>query len=101
MANQTFKMYLCVGVNGYNQGQFILSQYNPENLQLKHRDTAVVKEVEVTIEVPDKVDITGMKIKALEEALEIDKADSHVRHSQLLDQISKLKALTYDGVEVV
>jgi len=94
---ETFQMYLCVGVNGYNEGKFALTQYDPEALQLKHRDTALVKKVEVTIEVPGKVDIVGLKVKALEEALQMDKADSQVRHNLLADQISKLKCLTHDS----
>ena len=96
--NQTFEMFLCVGVASYNEGKFVLSQYNPEALKLQHRDLALVEEVEVTTPVPDKVDIVGLKVKALEDALEIDKADSQVRHNTLIEQISKLKCLTHEVV---
>lgn len=98
---QTFKMYLNVGVTSYNEGQYSLTSYNVDNLKITHRTEALVREVDVEIDVPDGVDINALKLKALEEALAQDKADTFTRQNILLDQISKLKCLTHDGSEVV
>lgn len=95
---QKFNMFLCVGVTSYNEGQFSLNTYNPENLDIKHRSEALVQKVEVEVDVPDKVDINALKLKALEEALEKDKADSFTRQNILIDQISKLKCLGHEEV---
>lgn len=97
---QKFNMFLCVGVTSYNEGQFSLNTYNPENLDIKHRSNALVQEVVIEVDVPDEVDINALKLKALEEALERDKADTFTRQNILIDQISKLKCLTHDD-EVV
>lgn len=95
---QKFKMYLCVGVGNWNEGQFTVSSYNPDNLDIKHRSDAMVKEFEIEVDVPEKVDIIALKLKALEESLAKDKAETFTRQNLLLDQISKLKCLTHDVV---
>lgn len=95
---QKFKLYLCVGINPSVDGkpQYSLSRWDPDTGDIKYRHEAKVVEVEVEVEVPDAIDITSVKIKVLEEALQTDRAESQVRHNTLLDQISKLKCLTHD-----
>lgn len=97
---QKFNMFLCIGISDYNKGKFSLQMYNPNNGDIKYRNEAMVRQVEVDIDVPDNVDINGIKISVLEEALFKDRADSEVRHNLLLDQISQLKCLGHDA-EVV
>lgn len=97
---QTFKMFLCIGVADYNKGKFSLQMYNPDNNDIKYRNEAMVRPVDVDVDVPDNVDITGIKIRVLEEALFKDRADSEVRHNLLLDQISQLKCLGHDAEAV-
>lgn len=95
---QKFKMYLCVGINRTHDGkpQYSLSRWNPDTGDIKYRTEALVQEVEVEVEVPDTIDITAVKVKVLEEALEKDRAESQVRQNTLVDQISKLKCLTHE-----
>jgi hypothetical protein len=95
---QTFKMYLVVGINPTHDGkpQYALSRWNPDNGDIKYRTEATVREVEIEVDVPDTIDLTDVKIKALEEALQADRAESQVRHNTLMDQISKLKCLTHE-----
>lgn len=92
----TFKMYLGVGVDTWNEGQFALHTYNPDDVRIEHRSSALVREVEIELDVPDAVDLNSLKLKNLEEALAQDKAESHVRQNLLLEQISKLKCLTHE-----
>ena len=95
---QKFKMFLNVGVSSYNEGKFTLSSYNVDNLDIKHRNEAMVREVEIEVDVPDVIDVNALKLKALEEALERDKLDTYTRQNILVDQISKLKCLNHDVV---
>ena len=97
---QKFKMFLSFGVSDYNKGKFSLQPYNPELVDIKYRSEALIREVEVEVDVPDKVDVTSLKLRVLEEALQKDRADSEARHNLLLDQISQLKCLGHDA-EVV
>lgn len=93
---QKFKLYLGVGVSNWNEGQYNLTGYNPEKGSIEHRSEALVREVEVEIDVPEKVDLNALKLKALEDQLAQDKVDTHVRQNILLDQISKLKCVSHD-----
>lgn len=96
---KTFKMFLTVGISNWNEGNFSLQAYNPDNGDIKYRNDATVREVDVEVDVPETVDITALKLKALEDALEKDKADSFTRQNILIDQISKLKCLGHEEVE--
>lgn len=95
---QTFKMFLCVGITPSHDGkpQYSLSRWNPDTGDIKYRHEALVQEVEVELEVPDTIDLTTVKLRVLEEALQTDRAESQVRHNALIDQISKLKCLTHE-----
>lgn len=92
----TFKMYMGVGVANWNEGKFELFSFNPEDVRIEHRTSALVREVEIELDVPDALDLNSLKLKNLEEALAHDKAESHVRQNLLLEQISKLKCLTHE-----
>lgn len=97
---QKFDMFLCVGVSDYNKGKFSVQPYNPDKGDIKYRNEAMVRPVEVEVDVPESIDVNSIKIRVLEEALFKDRADSEVRHNLLLDQISQLKCLGHDA-EVV
>lgn len=95
---QKFKLFLCVGINPTHDGkpEYALSRWNPDNGDIKYRSEAMVREVEVEVEVPDTIDITSIKVNVLEQALQTDRAESQVRQNALLDQISKLKCLGHE-----
>lgn len=93
---QKFKLFLTVGISTWNEGKLNLQSFNPDTGDIKYRNDATVSEVEVEVDVPDKVDINALKLGALEEALAKDKAETFTRQNILLDQISKLKCLGHD-----
>lgn len=96
---QKFKMFLCVGINPTHDGksEYALSRWNPDNGDIKYRSEAMVREVEVEVDVPDTIDITAIKVNVLEQALHTDRVESQVRQNELIDQISKLKCLGHEG----
>lgn len=96
---QTFKMFLVVGIHPTHDGKpaYSLSRWNVDEGDIKYRSEAMVKEVEVEVDVPDTLDLNSLKLNVLEEALKTDRAESQVRQNALLDQISKLKCLSHDG----
>lgn len=96
---QKFKMFLCVGINPTHDGkpEYALSRWNPDKGDIKYRSEAMVREVEVEVDVPDTIDITAIKVNVLEQALHTDRVESQVRQNELLDQISKLKCLGHEG----
>ena len=54
---------------------------------------------QITIELLDVKDIQSKQLAVLQAKLQKERADSQVRQNAILDQISKLQALEWEGVQ--
>jgi hypothetical protein len=52
-----------------------------------------------TVELLDPKDMQGEQLAALQAQLQKERADSQMRQNAILEQISKLRALEWEGVE--
>jgi len=64
-----------------------------------YKEERLVQVVQVTVEVPADLNPVAMKVEKLEAERAELLADTQVKVNHINDKISKLQALTYDGVE--
>ena len=97
MAMQTFTLYICKNITEYGGGKIIVAAHNMSNpCGGFASDYVLLGEVEQEIDVPE-IDTTLLQVKALEDAIQVERADSQVRVNLLLDRLSKLKAIGHDA----
>ena len=64
---------------------------------LKYEDWVHVGTAHITVELLDVKNIKNKQLAALQAQLQQERADSQVRQNAILEQISKLQALEWDG----
>jgi hypothetical protein len=72
-------------------GKFVISQY-PQNIG-EDEDRKFIREQVFSIEVPDHVDMTGQKLKALQEEKKRIEAEFGARVTQINRKINELLAI--------
>ena len=83
-----------------HQKAFYWLQFSSVNMDEGSDPWMRIGTAEVTVTLPPNFDIRSERVKALEAALQKDRAESHARQTALLGEINKLKAIEHCTGEV-
>lgn len=95
MAIQKAKLFMYEYVNHRAPERYV-SAYAEHEMSHMKTEIVMLGETEVDIDYPE-IDTTPLQVKAIEDAIQSERADSQVRVNILLDRLSKLKAIGHDA----
>lgn len=68
-------------------------------VEITPKDGVAIGDADVVVTIRSQKEIVQGQLDSLNEALNRERADSQVRQNAILDQISKLQALEWEGVQ--
>ena len=97
MAMQTFTLYICKDITQYGDGKISVNDFDlSKPCGIRPPDYVLLGKFDQEIYVPE-IDTTLSQVKALEDAIQAERADSAARVNLLIDRLSKLKAIGHDA----
>lgn len=97
VAKQVFTMYITKSIRDYDAGKISVNDFNyARSFGGRPAEHVLLATVEQEFDIPE-VDTNQIQIDALEETIQLERAQSQSRVNILLDRISKLKAIGHDS----